>query len=293
MAVSGQATAATPDDDGEEPVSPRGWEYGLMVGFGVHNQGLDGAAFSLDVPEAIRTDSAQAPGDSATTPFLSVTTSVFFPEDLLGTSDFAPRLVFDLGADFQLDNAFRASAYNFDFDVLDGGGTVGQYCPQPGVKTCSYEARVRVDVLANWYAGVGFDFTLPVAERRYHVTPGFGYFGEAYESEGLFSLSGSDNLASDDENSISSTSDAEVLHGLYGRLGLGVDVWETGAFTSRLSINGRAAYILSDRETTYSGSNPNPPDDFTFDQANFMARPSSWVFTVYAGVEVRFDPSRW
>ncbi len=287
LVIAGSAANADDGDDESGSVASRGVEYGLMVGFGVHTQGLDGYAISPDSLPAIRDLSGGAPGDSATTPFLSVAATLFMPEDLLGTSAFAPRLLLDFGADFQLDNQFRASAFNFGKD----GADVGDFCPGAGPNdACSYESRVRVDVIANFYAGAGFDFALPFQERRYHVMPGFGYFGQAYDSNGYFTLSGSDNLASEDVSRIDSSSDTEFLHGLYGRLGLGVDVWEAGPFTSRLSVNGRAAYILSDRETTYSGTNPD--DTPFFNQADFMARPSGWVFTVYAGVEVRYDPNR-
>jgi hypothetical protein len=133
------------------------------------------------------------------------------------------------------------------------------------------------------------DFALPIDDSRYHVSPGFGYFGQAYESNGYFDLTLSENQATDNLTAFQGSSGTEILHGFYGSLGLGVDVWEDGGFTSRLSINGRAAYILSDRETTYSATNPNAP--INFDQVDWVVRPSSWAFTIYAGVEVRFDPS--
>lgn len=267
------------------PVSP---VTGQLVPRGVWN--------SLDL---VRSGTAMAGGNSATTPFLSVATRIYFPEDFLGDSAFIPRLVLNLGADFPLDNKFRASAYQRSFDAISYAGPSAEVCPQSvqadpadeGIEeTCSYSGRTFVDVLANWHAGVEADFKLPYDEGRYHISPGFGYFGQAFESEGKFRLTQSANLATDSITNFEGSSDTEILHGLYGSIGLGVDVWEDGGFTSRLSVNGRAAYLLSDRETTYSSpANANAP--INFNQFEFQARPSSWVFTIYAGVEVRFDPS--
>jgi hypothetical protein len=302
LVLGGSASAQGEDERAE----PRGWEYGLMFGFGVHSQGLDAAAISPDSLDFIReppttpgvkdTSSGTAPGDSATTPYLNLTARLYLPEDLLGEGYHVPRILFDLGADFPLDNSFRGGAYDFDFDTLDftnPSQDPADFCPQEQpdpVDACSYAARTTVDILANWTVGVGLDFTLPVLEDRYHVIPSFGYFGQAYESDGTFSVTLSSNVASDDVRSIQASSDTEILHGLYAGLGLGVDVWEAMGMTSRLSLNGRAAYILTDRETTYSGTNPTPTPNFN--TSDFIARPSSWVFSAFAGFEIRYDPSK-
>lgn len=287
-----------------------GWEVGVQLNFGVHTQSLDGTAIVPDSLDRIRfspTDpsepdvsSGAAPGDSATTPYLGGTLRLYAPEDLFGarlaTKSWMPRLLLEAGAEAQLDNAFRASRYDFNFDVLDDpGGMTGpaDFCPQEPpdpVDTCSYSSRTTVDLLANWMVGIGADFKLPTEYVEYHLVPTFGYFGQAYESQGDFTVTLSQGLGTDDDRTIRGSGDVEILHGLYAGLGLGVDVWESDGMTARLSLNGRVAWIYWGSASEFSAVNPVPTPNFS--SANFSIEPQELVINAFAGVEIRFDPAK-
>jgi hypothetical protein len=292
------------DEDGSH------WTPALRVGVGVHSQGLDGSVLGLDalpplqmpsgVPDDPNTPAMEdfdvstpgRPGDSATTIEFRFGLRLYAPDDLLPIEDkYRPRLFVSAGAEMPLDDGFVATRYDNNFDVtvpaLYGAGlTVADFCPEVGTQACTYSARVKFDIVANWSFGFGADFTLPVFERQFHLVPFVEYFGQAYESDGWFNLKLAASQTSDDARRIQSSSDTEFLHGIGAGLGFEVDVFEGDRISTRLFLETRAAWILNDRETKYYGTNPVPTANFN--TAEFQIRPSGFVVTTAAGVEFRW-----
>lgn len=307
--VIGWAGSASAADEGvaravEEEHSDEGWTPALRVGFAsVHVQGLDGSLVSPDSLEAIREppttpgvedrSSPGAPGDSAVTQLIRLGIRVYAPEELLGERERfgSPRLFVQAEVDAPLDDGFIAARYDEDFDGSELTGVIGDFCPEvPPTESCAYSGRVKVDIKANWTLEVGADFELPFGEGQYHVVPTFGYFGQAYEAHGDFKVTLSQASVNDNVRKISTTSDTEFLHGVAAGLGLEIDVYESSLIRGKLFLNGRAAWLLNDRETRFSATNPIPT--VNFNQANFMARPSGFVTAVSAGFEVRWTGRR-
>jgi hypothetical protein len=289
-----------------------GWTPAFRIGPGVHLQGLDGSVRSPDslpfiqmpsgVPDNPATNANEgfdvstqgAPGDSAQTIAFRFGLRLYTPEDLLPISEkVRPRLFFLLGAELPLDDGFVAMRYDQNFDnnvaqLYGAGRTLSEFCPgTPATQACRYSSRVNIDILANWSAGFGADFTLPVWENQFHLVPFLEYFGQAFESQGEFGLTLSQNLQSDVNRNIKSESDTELLHGLAAGLGFEVDVYETKRFGIRLFLESRAAWILNDREVRYSGTNQTPTPNFN--TADFMIRPSGFVVTTAGGIEIRLN----
>ncbi|MBJ21480.1 MAG: hypothetical protein CL933_18895 [Deltaproteobacteria bacterium] len=302
LACAGLAMANAPSVAAEtaaEKKEAEGWVPALRLGVGVHVQGLNGSASSPDSLDPIRNpptlpgepdrSSANAPGDSAVTEFIRVGMRLYAPENLLGEG--APRLFAQAGVETPLDDGFIAGRYNFDVDILDFGTTTGDvsdFCPEvPPTTLCSYEARIFVDILANWHFGIGSDFRLPIADGQYHIVPTLEYFGQAFESEGTFGVTLSQGLGTeDDPRVISEKSQTEFIHGVAAGLGLEVDVWEADWLAARLFLNARAAWLLTERKASFSGMNPTPT--VNFNQANFSAQPSGIVLTIASGIEFRW-----
>ncbi|MAG31961.1 MAG: hypothetical protein CL908_13825 [Deltaproteobacteria bacterium] len=299
LAGVGIGLATSPSIAAEE--IPEGWSPALRLGVALHLQGLDGAAVSPDSLDPIRIppttpgepdrSSGSTPGDSAQTAVIRAGLRIYAPEDLLGERAYAPRLFLQAGFEKPLDDGFVASRYNFDFDVFDLGditGDVSDFCPEaPPTTTCSYEGRILVDILANWHFGLGADFRLPIADGQYHVVPTLEYFGQAFEAEGSFGVTLAQSQGgTDDVRMIAEKSDTEIVHGVAAGLGLEVDVWQADWLAAKLFLNSRAAWILTDRETNFSGMNPTPT--VNFNQADFTARPSGFIVTTGAGIEFRW-----
>lgn len=291
LALGLTGTASVSAAEGEPG---EGWAPALRFGFGLHLQGLDGNAVAPNSTLAIQTDpafrTAGAPGDSAVTEEVRVGLRVYAPEKLLPESAFAPRLFLEGGFEKPLDDGFIASRYNFDFDILNTGGVGGDvsaFCPEaPPTQSCSYEAKTTVDILYNWWIGLGADFRLPIADGQYHLVPTLAYFGQAFESEGVFSVNLSQTLGSDEPRRITSEGDEEILHGIAAGLGLEIDVFEGESVSARIFLETRGAWLLNDREVPFSGTNPVPTVDFQ--SADFLVRPSGFVLTTAGGVELRF-----
>ncbi len=295
------ATSVANAELGGEPARESGWMPSFRISPGIHIQGLDGNTVSQDALPALRVpvpdDPATAPredqyatpgapGDSATLIAFRFGLRLYAPEALLSLPDRArPRLFIEAGAEVPLDDQFVAARYNFDFDR--GDGTVADFCPGATQSdSCSYAARVNVDLLANWNVGIGADFTLPIWERQYHLVPYVGYFGQAYEADGRFGLKLNVPGQSDVTNSIKAESGTEIVHGVSAGLGLEIDVYDGPRVDSRLFLESRMSWILTDRETNFSGTNPTPTPNF--DTADFLARVSGFVVTLAAGFEFRF-----
>ncbi len=291
--------SSSPTHAADDP--PEGWSPAFRLGFAVHVQGLDGSAVSPDsldpvrisptMPGEIDTSSGSAGGDSAVTEAIRLGLRLYAPERLLGESPYAPRLFMQADFEQPLDDGFVASRYNFDFDVLDlddVSGDVSDFCPEvPPTTTCSYDARVLVDILGNWHVGVGADFRLPIADGQYHLVPTLEYYGQAVEVEGTFGLTLSTSQADTDNiRTIAKKSGVEVSHGVAAGLGLEVDVYRGGGLAAKLFLNSRAQWLLTGREVSFSAMNPTPTTNFM--SADFIGRPSGFIVTSSAGIEIRW-----
>ncbi len=296
LVVASGSAAVEPGPDWE----PEGWSPAFRIGMGVHVQGLDGNVFSPDSLDPIRIpptnplvpdrSSSGAPGDSATTQVVRVGLRLYSPEDLLFESRWAPRLFLEAGFEAPLDDGFTASRYNADFDNNPRNPNEplpAVACPEAVVgSSCSYRGTTTVDILYNWNAAIGVDFRLPIAKGQYHLVPRVEYFGQAYDSEGRFDLTISQSLASSDLRPIRADGGTEILHGIGTTLGLEVDVYRGASFGTRLFVESRTAWILSDRKNEFEGTNAVPT--VNFDTAEFLLRPSGFVVTAAAGIEIRW-----
>lgn len=294
--VVSSAGAADSESEGE----PEGWSPAFRVGMGVHVQGLDGNLFSPDSLEPIRlppTDplvpdrsSPGAPGDSATVQILRLSLRLYSPEDLIYESRWAPRLFFEGGFELPLDDGFTAARYNADFDsnpTNPNEPLPAVACPEATMgSSCSYSGRATVDILYNWHAAIGTDFRLPIARGQYHLVPRVEYFGQAFDSEGRFDLALTQSFGSEDLRPIRADGGTEILHGIGATLGLEVDVYRGSTIGTRIFVESRAAWILSDRENEFEGRNTVPT--VNFNTAEFILRPSSFVVTAAAGIEIRW-----
>lgn len=283
------------------------WTPAFRIGPAIHIQGLDGSVRSPDslpfiqgpsgVPDNPATPADEgfnvspqgAPGDSAQTIEFRFALRLYAPEDLIGGGDrYRPRFFVQVGAERPLDDGFVALRYNQTFNSTapaDYGQPLTAFCPSATAQACAYAARVNVDVLANWSLGFGADFTLPVWEDQFHLTPFVEYVGQAVESDSSFELSLSATGVSDIRRTIRSKSDTELLHGIATGLGFEIDVYQGSWFDLRLFLESRAAWILNDRDIRYDGTNPTPTPNFN--TADFMARPSGFIVTTGGGIEIR------
>lgn len=311
-ATAAEAETASDLDSGADLDKDSRWTPALRVGAGIHVQGLDGRIFGRDAlpllqgPSPLPDDpgtsavedfdfsTTSAPGDAATTIEFRFDLRLYAPENLLPLPDkIRPRLFVQMGAEVPLDDGFVAARYDENFDTrvtaLYGAALdVSDFCPNtPSTQACNYAARTNFDIIANWSFGVGADFTLPVFENQFHLVPYLGYYGQAYESDSSFVVNLAQSIASSDvKQEISGTSDTEILHGVSAGLGLEVDLYQGDLIALRLFLESRATWILSDREASYDGTNPTPITNFS--SADFLIRPSGFIVSQSAGLEVRW-----
>ncbi len=306
------ATAVEADaDSGSDSDADSRWTPAFRVATGIHVQGLDGRIFGRDAlpflqgPSGVPDDpgttqmedfdfsTTSAPGDSATTIEFRFDLRLYAPENLLPLPDkFRPRLFVQMGAEIPLDDGFVAARYDANFDTNvrgELGAEVSDFCPNtPTTRACTYAARTNFDIIANWSFGVGADFTLPVFEDQFHLVPYLGYFGQAYESDSSFVVTLAQSISSSDvDQEISGASGTEILHGISAGLGFEVDLYKGDLIALRLFLESRATWILTDRETSYDGTNPTPITNFS--SADFLIRPSGFIVTQSAGLEVRWN----
>jgi hypothetical protein len=267
------------------------WIPALRLGFGVHTQGTDGYVASQSALPAIQDMLSSASGDSMTTPFFKGGLRLYTPEfEFRGK----PRLFFLANGEIPFDDDFIASSliltYNRNPDDFNIPGGLGTVCPGAGggtgntVSSCSYNARSQISLIAQWQAGIGIDWTLPIDERQYHIAHTLEYYGEAYDSEGRYVqiLSRTTNGQPDnEETSIVQSGPTESLHGIAASFFAEVDAWEGEHLTGRLFVGTRLGWILSDRESSYSGSDATG-------SADFLVRPSSFLISVSGGFEIRW-----
>ena len=103
-----------------------------------------------------------------------------------------------------------------------------------------------------WYAGIGIDFTLPVAENQFHIQPSIDYYGLAIQSVGELERSSSGSFLDDFVEQANAVGNAKVFHGISPTLALSVDVFEEGPWRWSMFMQGRAVFLLNDPRVTSS-----------------------------------------
>lgn len=279
-------------------MEPEGWTPAMRVGFGFLVQGLDGQAFVNDALPAIQNDPELtplgSPGDSIQSPAFRLGFRLYTPEDLLGTGKYTPRLFVQAGMERPLDSGFIATRYASDFDaVFSGGGMadVSMFCPEaPPVTTCNYAATTTVDVLFNWNLSVGADFRLPIMEGQYHLVPTIGYYGQATESEGEFTVVLSApmgiQVGTDDPRTIESQGGTDIVHGITAGLSFEIDVLDGENISAKVFLETAASWLLTDRDSKFSGT--EPMGTVNFGNADFLVRQSKFGIISGGGVELRW-----
>jgi hypothetical protein len=234
------------------------WQPSLSLGFGIHNQGLDGSATSTTaaIPESN--------GDSLISEYFQVGTRVDTPLAL--DIPTRPRLFLSAHVQIPLAEDLIANRVDTSFDSADPGFPAS--CPPtlgPGgapADTCSISLRNRVTLDAMWTLGVGVDFTLPFDQNQFHVAPGIDYYGHSIASSGEFERTSSASGQADFDEQVSVVGNSDVFHGLGPSLHLSVDVYERGPMRFSMFLEGRAIWLLTDQDLNVSAR--RGADTFSF-----------------------------
>ena len=241
------------------------WLPSLAISWGAYSQAMDGTTTSSI------SSITPSTGDSLITTMFQFEGKLHTPLQLDVPSK--PRLFVTLGLQIPLADELIAERIDESFDVGDAG--FASNCPAniPGPNptpdpnngnstTCSLSIRNRVSIDAMWYAGLGVDFTVPVLDDQFHVSPALEYYGFAAQTVGEFkrSTGGTENNVRLDDfiEGADVVGDPEVYHGISPSLTLSVDVFEEGPWRWSMFLQGRAVFVLNDPDTqarTSLGSN--------------------------------------
>lgn len=279
-----EAQAADPELDPD-------WEFGAMLGWGVHSQGLDGSSFS-----STSTGTLQDNGDSLITSFFRIGGRLYTPlraPDLM----FKPRMFLTGSVYIPIAEGLISNAVDQTFNRISDPAAVDANCPisipngQPGPTqpptvapdTCSVANRNRVTMNAMWSAGLGLDLTLPIAEEQFHVLTSLEYFGQAIQGGGDFQRTSASGSRSSLIERAESVGDSVLFHGLITSLGMYVDVYETDQYKIQLHLEGRAGWKYTERDLRDTAFGDGVAVTFTSTVQNFLAQGNGGISVFWKG----------
>lgn len=269
-------------DEARESLS---WMPSLAVSWGAYSQSMDGTTISS---ESTITPST---GDSLITTMFQFEGKLHTPLQLDVPS--RPRLFVTVGLQIPLADELIAERINESFDRGDPGSSFADNCPDtiPGptppdqgqASTCSLAIRNRVSIDAMWYAGLGVDFTIPVMESQFHVSPALEYYGFAAQTVGEFQRSTSGPQLDDLLELADVVGDPEVYHGISPSLTLSVDVFEEGPWRWSMFLQGRAVFVLNDPNTQAGTALGTNQIDFFTDLDDVIAQGTGGIQLQWTG----------
>jgi hypothetical protein len=291
-AASGVIEGSPEPRDSEDSDKGAGWMPSLAISWGAFSQSIDGETLSSEG------DLEPGTGDSFITTLFQFEGKLHTPFQLDIPSLGKPRLFVTAGVQIPL--ADELTAERIDEGFNDDQPGFAENCPpsiplipapDPGnprpptgvTETCSLEVRNRLTMDAMWYLGLGVDFTLPILESQFHISPAFEYYGLSVQSVGKYkrssSATGVDNL--DEEVQVVGNSD--TYHGISPSLTLSVDLYDDGPWRWSMFLQSRVVFMMTDADVsaqTSLGSN-----NITFDGEldNFIAQGSGGIQLQWTG----------
>jgi hypothetical protein len=188
LLASGESAA-----EGEAPTGPdlRGFEPALMIGFGVHAQDLRGKQ-SADFVEV-------TPGRQGKLRFsFSEAEAVLYSPTI--SERFGLRFFVRGGGQFPFTREQVAENSIASYDSVADEASYREFCPEaapqapgdnaPGFEIgtggtgfCEVRGRNEAIVNGSLTAGLGFDITLPIASKQFHLRPSINWFGQSLKGE--------------------------------------------------------------------------------------------------------------
>ncbi len=279
-------TSDAQDGDRERVKYELEWMPSLAISWGAYSQSMDGTTTSSE------STITPATGDSLITTMFQFEGKLHTPLQLDVPSK--PRLFLTVGLQIPLADELIAERINDSFDR--GDADFASNCPDtiPGPNpppdpnqgpssTCSLAIRNRVSIDAMWYAGLGVDFTLPVLDDQFHVSPALEYYGFAAQTVGQFQRSTSGPQLDDLIEVADVVGDAEVYHGISPSLTLSVDVFEEGPWRWSMFLQGRAVFVLNDPDTQARTSLGTNQIDFVTDLDDVIAQGTGGIQLQWTG----------
>jgi len=275
--VSGSVANAADDGEAateEEPPARQerreaGWSPAGSFSFGVITQSISGDTSSDTI------DYPQQTGDSYISEYFQFEAKLYTPLQLdIPTK---PRLYLTAGVQVPL--ASELIAERIDQELInrygEGVNTPGanllenpddsafieqefldnclQNASAPGtvtnpfsrIESCALRIRNKVTVNATWQAGLGVEFSIPVADTVLRLRPALEYFGMAVQTEGEFVRTNSGATLDDVEEQISAVGDPEFFHAVAPSIAIGVDVLEDGPWRWSMFVQGRGMWFMN------------------------------------------------
>lgn len=288
-----EATPAAESAIDRAPLDLRGWSPHLEFGLGVLTQAHDG---EVTIPIPAGSSTLSDSGDAITSGYTGFGLHLLSPA--LVASDWRPRLVLRSSVQIPLSRGLIADRVDQLFQATTPGFADNCEAIVPGTSiptsTCSTEIRTRTTIDLLWTAGLGLDFTLPVAERIFHLQPAVEYIGMRVQPEGTFKRTTSGSITNPPTTGrfpefVQQVGSVEAYHGVASTLTGSVDAHREGPWVFSMFLGGRAAWFLTDREIQTRRLTPD--GEIRFESAPAVNGASEIQWQVMGGFAVRFDPA--
>lgn len=247
----------------EEKNKTASWMPSVSISWGIYTQSIDGDT------TASETNLSPATGDSYISTLFQFDGKLHTPLQLdIPTK---PRLFLTAGFVVPLSDELIAARIDDSYDRINDIPPITDFAdncpdtiplpdplpsipPSPLARTCSLKIRNRVTIDAMWFVGFGVDFTLPVMDEVFHISPAFEYYGLSAHTVGDFQRSSSGLGLNDFVETANAVGNSEIYHGVSTSLTATADLYESGPWKWSMFLQSRVVFLLTDPLTKVSSS---------------------------------------
>ncbi|MDH5565403.1 MAG: hypothetical protein OEY15_01900 [Myxococcales bacterium] len=258
------------------------WTPAFSLGFDVQNQGLE-----ADLDSSIGLSASS--GSTQLSSLFRLDGTLYTPSLLSGAG--APRLLLHAGAQIPLAEGFLVLRANEQY--LVGTLEAAQFCPlapgPPVIDSCDQKGRTDLRYDVAWSAGLGVEFTLPLAERQIKLRPSIDYFGQSLQLDSRIErvdmgLQGAPiNAVTVVQTTTLAASRGELVHAIGPRLSVDVETGRIGRFSLNVFVETQFYWIVSNRTFIYGASNGADSADFRAVLDPLVAQGGAGLRIVWSG----------